>query len=78
MRGGKFRSLIAGLAFTAMMCTDLPAGHIAEAIGKGWDKAAGKIVKIHKAAKPLKPSGKHIKGAMARLKPAGAGCCCGK
>ena len=80
MRGGNLRSFVAGLAFTFMLCNSLPAGPVAEAVGKQWDKVAGKIVKVHDAAKAVKPKGKLVKGvaSKAKSKMAAGGCGCGK
>ena len=77
MIGDHFRSFVAGLAFTLLVCNNVPAGPIAEAVGKQWDKAAGKIVKVHDAAKSLKPKGKLIKGAVSKAKMTAGGCCGG-
>ena len=46
---GKLRVFIAGAALALMLCQHASAGVVCEAIGKCWDKAAGKIVKVHKA-----------------------------
>ena len=79
MIGDNFRSFVAGLAFTLILCNSAPAGPIAEAVGKQLDKAAGKIVKVHDAAKAIKPKRKLIKGAAlkAKSKMTAGGCCCG-
>lgn len=80
MRGDQFRPFVAGLAFTFMLCNNLPAGPIAAAVGKQWDKVAGKIVKVHDAAKAVKPKGKLVKGvaSKAKSKMTSGGCGCGK
>lgn len=76
MGRGTIRSFIAGLVFALVMVTDLPAGPFAEAVGKRWDKFAGKIVKVNEALKPLKPKGKLVKGVAKKVKQAGEGGCC--
>jgi hypothetical protein len=76
MRRGTFRSFIAGLVFSLVLYSSAPAGPIAEAVGKGWDKVAGKIVKVHEAAESLKPKGKLIKGVTRKVKQMQAGGCC--
>ena len=70
MLGGTFRSLIAGAVLALLLATNVSAGPIAEAVGKGWDAVAAKIVKVHDAAKSIKPK-KLIKGIAAKH----GGCC---
>ncbi len=69
MSGNLLRSFISGLILALAFSTNLPAGPLAKALGKGWDKAA-------EAAKAHKPKGKLLEHAKAKGNHAGAGGCC--
>ena len=64
-----FRTLCAGLILALVLHSNLPAGPIAKALGKGWDKAA-------EAAKAHAPKGKLMEHAKAKMKHTGPGGCC--
>lgn len=71
---GKLRILLVVAALSVAFSNAAQAGAICEAIGKGWDKAVGKMVKAHeKAQAHLQEGCQALKGAGGKLKPGGHG-----
>ncbi len=76
---GKLRALMLAATLGVMLSNSAQAGVVCEAIGKGWDKAVGKMVKAHEAAQAhLKEGCQAIKGAGGKLKSGkhGGNCNC--